>query len=127
MGGVQAVCAPAIPYVAWYVEKFKTAPALRYDPQMIPYTHVAQIRKDRGFTCEGLAPGRYLVWVEGDTQSFSGPITESRPKEDSISGQISPNYYTETYGLAGAGSEPFVIGPQEVVVPLTGAAKNVTL
>jgi hypothetical protein len=127
LGGIQAVCAPDIPYVAWYAEKAKRgATALAYDPQMIPYTHLASIRKDRRFTCEGLAPGRYLVWVEGYTQGFPGPIVVSRQKEDSVSGQTSPNYYSESYGTAGSGSEPFVVGPQQVVVPLTGTT-NVTL
>ena len=127
LGGVQAVCSPDIPYVEWYVQELKQrVVSLQYDSRMIAYTHLGQIKKDRTFTCSGLSAGPYLVWVEGYSESFGGPIVVSRPREDSISGQVSPNSYLETYGISGSISDPFVVGPQHVTVPLTGTT-NVTL
>ncbi len=128
-GAVQAVCAPDIPYVAWYVEKRKRwgwGDYRDYDSQLIPYTHRAQIAKDRTFTCQGLAPGRYLVWVEGYTPGFPGPITDSRQLEDPISGQVTPGYDTVSYGIGGSGPEQRLVGPEHVVVAATGTT-NVTL
>ncbi len=116
-GATQAVCAPDIPYVAWYVQKLKSAGPHQYDPQMIPYTHAVPIRKDRTFSCVGVAPGRYLVWVEGYTAGFPGPITESRQLEDPISGQVTPGYSTVSYGLGGSGPGQSLVGPEHVVSP----------
>ncbi len=114
----------------WYVEKRKLSPAYvdyrDYDSRLIPYTHRAQISKDRTFTCEGLAPGRYLVWVEGYTPGFPGRITESRQREDSISGQVTPGYDTVSYGIGGSSPEQRLVGPEHVVVGATGTT-NVTL
>lgn len=126
LGGVQAVCAPAIPYVAWYVEKLKTAPALTYDRQMIPFTHIVQIRKDRTFMCEGLAPGGYLVWVEGYTRGFPQSTIESRWLDDPISGQMLQTHDTATVAIGGADPQQSVVGPQQVFVEATGTT-NVTL
>ena len=128
-GAVDAFCAPDIPYIAWYVEERKRHWDYysAYDSQLTPYTHHAQVAKDRTFTCEGLSSGRYLVWVEGYTPDFrSPPATYSRQREDSISGQVDPNYYTVTSGGGGSSPQLLLVGPEHVVVTATGTT-SVTL
>jgi len=127
---VQAFCAPDISYVAWYVDNTKRwgwTPG-DYDSRLVPYTHRAAIGKDRTFTCQGLAPGRYLVWVEGYTPGFGGgdssTLTETRTKEDSISGQVSQ--YDVRYVVVGSGSELELVGPEHVIVAGSGTT-NVRL
>jgi hypothetical protein len=128
-GAVQAFCAPDIPYVAWYVERRKLSPNGNYDSRLIPYVHRARLAKDRTFTCEGLASGRYLVWVEGHTPDFrfgpAGPIRVTRRVEDSISGQIT-EYDTVTSGNNEPGPDLLLVGPEHVTVE-GGGTTNVTL
>lgn len=127
-GAVQAFCAPDIPYVAWYVERRKLSPNGDFDSRLTPYVHRARLAKDRTFTCEGLASGRYLVWVEGYTPDFRiPPSSSSRQREDPISGQVDPYYSTVTWtGNSQRGPDLLLVGPEHVVVTGTGAT-NVTL
>jgi len=117
-GAVQAFCAPDIPYVAWYVERRKLIPNGGYDSRLSPYVHRVQLAKDRTFTCEGLASGRYSVWVEGYTPDFRiPPSSYSRQREDPISGQVDPNYYTVTWtGANQRGPDLLLVGPEHVTV-----------
>jgi hypothetical protein len=127
-GAVQAFCAPDIPYVAWYVERRKLSPNGNYDSRLTPYVHRAQLAKDRTFTCEGLASGRYLVWVEGYTPDFRiPPVSFCRQREDAISGQVDPCYYSVTWtGNSQPGPDLLLVGPEHVVVTGTGTT-DVTL
>jgi hypothetical protein len=59
-----ALCAPDIPYVAWFVNETQLGNHPRYDDRLQPYTHNAQVALDGRFTCTDLAPGRYIVWLE---------------------------------------------------------------
>jgi hypothetical protein len=59
-----ALCAPDIPYVAWFVNESQLGNHPRYDDRLQPYTHNAQVALDGTFTCSGLSPGRYIVWFE---------------------------------------------------------------
>jgi hypothetical protein len=67
-----ALCAPDIPYVAWFVNESQLGNHPRYDDRLQPYTHNAQVALDGTFTCAGLSPGRYIVWFE--TLSPADPI-----------------------------------------------------
>jgi hypothetical protein len=125
-GATQAVCAPDIPYVAWYVEARKRGDASDYDSHLIPYTHRAWVAKDRTFTCQGLAPGRYLVWVEGYTRGFPKSTIISRQPDDPVSGQMLPAYSASTVAIPGSDPEQSLVGPEHVVVTGTGTT-NVTL
>jgi hypothetical protein len=125
-GATQAVCAPDIPYVAWYVEEKKRGDASDYDSQLIPYTHHAWVAKDRTFTCQGLAPGSYLVWVEGYTRGFPESAIISRQPDDPVSGQMLPAYDANTVAIGGSGPEQSLVGPEHVVVTGTGTT-NVKL
>jgi hypothetical protein len=127
-GAVQAFCAPDIPYVVWYVERRKLSPNDDYDSRLTPYVHRAQLAKDRTFTCEGLASGRYLVWVEGYAPDFRRPPSSySRQREDPISGQVDPYYYTVTWtGANQPGPDLILVGPERVTVAGAGTA-NVRL
>jgi len=63
LGPVSVFCAPAIPYVVWYVGGVYRNVAQRYDPRLAAYTQRPAIGADRSFACENLAPGQYAVWA----------------------------------------------------------------
>lgn len=59
-----ALCAPDIPYVAWFVNETQLGNHPRYNDLLQPYTRNAQVALDGTFTCTNLSPGRYIVWLE---------------------------------------------------------------
>ena len=74
-----ALCAPDIPYVAWFVNETQLGNHPRYDDRLQPYTHNAQVALDGTFTCSNLSPGRYIVWLE--------TVTPADPFRTSSTGQ----------------------------------------
>jgi len=63
MGPVSVFCAPAIPYVVWYVGGVYRDEKNSYDPRLSAFTQQPAVGADRSFTCENLAPGQYAVWA----------------------------------------------------------------
>ncbi len=63
MGPVSVFCAPAIPYVIWYVGGVYRNEQQRLDSRIAPFTQEPAIGPDRSFACENLAPGQYAVWA----------------------------------------------------------------
>ncbi|HET9393347.1 MAG TPA: hypothetical protein VFO29_07515 [Candidatus Rubrimentiphilum sp.] len=62
-----ALCAPDIPYVAWFVNEIQLGNHPRYNDLLQPYTRNAQVALDGTFTCTNLSPGKYIVWLETAT------------------------------------------------------------
>ena len=82
----RAFCAPDIPYVTWYVGKLNDDNPPAYDPRMQPYTRAAANMAPNPFVlpefeCTGLAPGRYIVWLENPRPptDISGVTDALRP------------------------------------------------
>jgi hypothetical protein len=72
-------CAPDIPYVAWYINQIGSSTPVPYDQRLKPFTrtiHAGTFFGHQAFQCTGLAPGRYVVWIEytvSTSSSSSGP------------------------------------------------------
>ena len=76
-----ALCAPDIPYIAWYVNERSLGHQPRYDERLQPYTHNAQVALDGTFACSNLSPGRYIVWLETAAPADPFRISVSSPGE----------------------------------------------
>ncbi|HET9393349.1 MAG TPA: hypothetical protein VFO29_07525 [Candidatus Rubrimentiphilum sp.] len=104
--GATAFCAPDIPYVTWYVGKLNDDNPPAYDPRMQPYTHkAAYVPAKRfgvsGFECTGLAPGRYIVWLENPPPSTDTGVSDALFRIGTIGPQTNiPNNVTHEDGPA---------------------------
>lgn len=77
-----AVCAPDIPYVEWYINKLGDESAPKYDRGLVPFTREVPVPVSGAFTCTGLSPGRYVIWIENLPPNFAvrgGPVTVAGP------------------------------------------------
>lgn len=104
----QAVCAPDIPYVNWFASKLNDDTLPVFDARVKPYVRIVPIQRF-AFTCAGLAPGRYIVWIESpvysespwdafaQTSNVRGPQTNI---PDRVTGEDGPAQYQT--GFSGA-------------------------
>jgi hypothetical protein len=104
----QAVCAPDIPYVNWFVSKLNDDTLQVFDARVKPYVRIVPVQH-LAFTCSALAPGRYIVWIESPvyaespSDAFAQRATVQGPQTNipnRVTGEDGPAQYQA--GFSGA-------------------------
>jgi hypothetical protein len=105
----EAVCAPDIPYVNWFVSRLNDDTLPIFDARVKPYVRVVPIQRF-AFTCADLAPGRYIVWIESpvDPSNASEPLagTDVRGPQTNIPNRITGDDGPAQYQAGYSGALP---------------------
>jgi hypothetical protein len=147
---LRAFCAPDVPYFEWYVAQRGLPTSVKLDARVKPFVREPSIEIVRTidpnvglelqgrFTCSDLAPGAYLVWLEGAVpqggsiapQSAPGPRPPVQNNVGEPEDRFPPNY-SGTMGPPGFlqtfyGGTPHMIPVRGAPVHVTATSGSVT-